>query len=271
MTGKPFWLGGALLLSLVVAVEALGPLMLPYAPEQPNFAEILEPPSAAHWMGTDDLGRDVLARVLAGGRTSLSVAVGSVAGALLGGAPLGLASGHLGGWLERIAMRCVDVLLTVPAILLALAITAVLGPSAAHAALAIGLVNLPVFARLAYAQARALRGRDYVAAARGFGCSEAAILWRCIAPNAVAPMLVQSTVLLASAMLTESYLSFLGLGAQPPTPSWGGMVHDGIGFLDRAEWLPWFPGLALFATVLGVNLLGDGLRDRLDPMTEPTP
>jgi peptide/nickel transport system permease protein len=271
MTGRPLRLVGAMLLALVVVALALGPLLLPFAAEQPDFAAVLAPPSTAHWMGTDDLGRDVLARVLAGGRVSLAVAVGSVVGALLGGAPLGLASGHFGGWLDRIAMRGVDALLAVPAILLALGITAALGGSAAHAAVAIGLVNLPVFARIAYAEARRLRVRDYVAAARGFGSGEAAILWRCILPNAATPILVQATVLLASAMLTESYLSFLGLGTQPPTPSWGGMVHDGIGLLDRARWLPWFPGLALFLTVLGVNLLGDGLRDRLDPATRPLP
>jgi peptide/nickel transport system permease protein len=268
MTGRPGPGGGAALLALVTAAVALGPLLVPYAPERPDFAEILATPSALHWMGTDDLGRDVLARVLAGGRVSLLVAAGGVAAALLAGAPLGLASGHLGGWLEHIAMRCVDALLAVPAILLALAITAVFGASAPHATLAIALVNLPVFARVAHAQARGLRGREYVAAARGFGCGEAAILWRCILPNAAGPMLVQATTLFASAMLTESYLSFLGLGAQPPTPSWGGMVHDGMAFLDRDEWLPCFPGAALFLAVLGANLLGDGLRDRLDPALE---
>lgn len=256
---------GAALLTVIALAVAAGPELLPWRPEQPDFDAILAPPSADHWLGTDDLGRDVLARVLAGGRVSLLVAFGSVVGALLGGAPLGLCCGYLGGWGSGVLMRCMDVLLALPGILLALGLTAVLGASAAHAAVAIGIVTLPVFARLAYVEARRLGGLDYVAAARSVGCTEAAILWRCLAPNALPPLLAQATVLLASSMLTESYLSFLGFSAQPPRPSWGSMVRDGMGFLDQAAWLPWWPGFALFLTVLSINLLGAGLRDRLDP------
>ena len=256
---------GLALVLLVLGVVALGPVLSPYDPDQPDFVATLAPPSATHPFGTDDLGRDVLARILRGGRVSLLVAVGGVGGAALLGAPLGLACGFLGGWLDRVAMRGVDVLLAFPGILLALGVTAALGASAATVALAVALVNLPVFARIARAQAVGLRRLDFVTAARAVGRTEAGILWRTVAPNALSPVLVQGTVLLAAAILTESYLSFLGLGVQPPTPSWGNMLRDATGFLDQAEWLAWFPGLALFTVVLGFNLLGDGLRDGLDP------
>lgn len=263
------WVGAGLC-AMVGLAAALGPVLPGEAAARPDFVSPLAPPSSVHWCGTDDLGRDVLARVLAAGRVSLLVALGSVGGAVLAGVPLGLACGYFGGWVDRIGMRLVDVLLAFPGMLLALGITAATGASAGHAALAIGVVNLPVFARLARTQARTLRGLDYVAAARAGGRSEAAILLRCIAPNAATPLLVQAGVGLAGAMLMESYLSFLGLGVQPPEPSWGGMLRDALGFLDEAEWLAWFPGLALFLAVLGINLLTDAVRDRLDPrMAQP--
>lgn len=256
---------GLALVVLAVAAAAGGPGLVPFDADRPDFAATLLPPAGAHPFGTDDLGRDVLARILGGGRVSLLVAVCGVGGAALLGAPLGLACGFLGGWTDRVAMRLVDILLAFPGILLALGITAALGASAATVALAVAVVNLPVFARIARAEAASLRHREFVIAARAVGRTEGAILFRTLAPNALSPLLVQGTVLLAAAMLTESYLSFLGLGVQPPTPSWGNMLRDALGFLDQAEWLAWFPGLALFAVVLGFNLLGDGLRDGLDP------
>jgi peptide/nickel transport system permease protein len=265
LLSEPRSAAGVVLVALVVVAILLGPELLPYAPDVPDFADPLAPPGAPHWLGTDDLGRDELARVLQGGRVSLLVGLASVGGALGIGAPLGLASGFFGGLFERVAMRCMDVLLAFPGILLALGIAAALGASARNAALAIALVNLPVFARLGYAQALSLRAREYVEGARAIGRSEATILWRHVMPNALPPLLVQASLTLAASIITESYLSFLGLGVQPPTPTWGNMLHDAIGFLDQAEWLAWFPGLAIFITVLGCNLLGDGLRDRLDP------
>jgi peptide/nickel transport system permease protein len=213
----------------------------------------------------------VLARIFVGGRVSLLVALGSVFGASALGAPIGLVCGMLGGWTDRVLMRCMDVLLAFPGILLALGVAAALGASATNAALAIAVVNLPVFARLARAQARIVTQMDYVAAARATGLGTAAILRRHVAPNAIAPVLVQATLLLASSILTESYLSFLGLGVQPPTPTWGNMLRDATGFLDQSVWLACFPGAAIFATVLGFNLLGDGLRDRLDPRDAQSP
>ncbi len=256
---------GLVLVLAIAAAVAAGPPLQPFAADHPDFMATLQPPSATHPFGTDDLGRDVLSRIMSGGRVSLLVALQGVGGAALLGAPLGLACGFLGGWTDRIAMRLVDVLLAFPGILLALGITAALGASAATVAVAVGVVNLPVFARIARSQAVVLRHLDFVVASRAAGRTEGAILLRTVAPNALSPVLVQGTVLIAAAILTESYLSFLGLGVQPPTPSWGNMLHDAVGFLDQAAWLAWFPGLALFAVVLGFNLLGDGLRDGLDP------
>ncbi|MDT7952620.1 MAG: ABC transporter permease [Acetobacteraceae bacterium] len=257
---------GAGLVVLVVLAALVGPGMSPYGPDSPDFVATLAAPSAQHWFGTDDLGRDVLARILSGARVSLFVGVGSVAAALLVGLPIGLVAGYAGGWTDAILMRCMDVLLAFPGILLALGITAALGTTLVVTVAAIALVNLPILARIARGQALALRQRDFVTAERALGFGPAAIMGRVILPNALSPILVQASVLLASSVITESYLSFLGLGVQPPTPSWGNMLHDAVGFLDQAVWLACFPGLAIFATVLGFNLLGDALRDRLNPL-----
>ena len=256
---------GVLIVTVVLLAAAFGPMLSTYAPENPDFLATLAPPSAMHWLGTDDLGRDILARILYGARVSLLVGLSSVSGALLLGLPIGLVAGYAGGWTDSVLMRCMDVLLAFPGILLALGITAALGASLANTILAIAVVNLPVLARVARGQALAVRGLDFVTAERALGFREATILWRCVLPNTLSPILVQSSVLLASSIITEAYLSFLGLGVQPPIPSWGNMLHDAVGFLDQAAWLAWFPGAAIFLTVLGFNLLGDGLRDRLDP------
>jgi len=256
---------GLLLVAGLLAMALAGPMLGSYTADAPDFLATLAPPSAAHLLGTDDLGRDVLARIVFGARVSLLVGLASVGGALLVGLPLGLVAGFVGGWTDSVLMRCMDVLLAFPGILLALAITAALGSSLPNTVLAIAVVNLPVLARVARGQALALRRLDYVSAERALGFGEWTILWRCILPNALSPLLVQASVLLASSIITEAYLSFLGLGVQPPTPSWGNMLHDAVGFLDQAPWLAWFPGVAIFGAVLGFNLLGDALRDRLDP------
>ena len=256
---------GALLVTVMLLAAAIGPLLSPYSPDDPDFADTLSAPSAQHWLGTDDLGRDTLSRILAGARVSLLVGVCSVVAALVVGAPIGLVAGYAGGWTNGVLMRCMDVLLAFPGILLALGITAALGASLGNTVIAIAAVNLPVLARVARGQALAIRTRDYVTAERALGFGAPTILLRCVLPNAASPLMVQASLLLASSIITEAYLSFLGLGVQPPTPSWGNMLHDAIGFLDQAVWLAWFPGLAIFATVLGVNLLGDALRDQLDP------
>ncbi|MXP64989.1 ABC transporter permease [Roseomonas sp. M0104] len=274
MTRAPLWRRllrdpraalGLLLVGLAVLGAVLAPLLPLPGPETPDFLATLAPPAGAHPLGTDDLGRDTLARILAGARVSLLVGVASVGAALLLGGAIGLVSGFLGGWVDTVLMRLMDVLLAFPGILLALGITAALGASLTNTVIAIAVVNLPVLARVARGQALALRGLDYVRAQQALGFGPLTILWRAVLPNALSPILVQASVLLAASIITESYLSFLGLGVQPPTPSWGNMLRDAIGFLDQAPWLAWFPGLAIFLTVLGFNLLGDGVRDRLDP------
>ena len=262
---EPRSLLGATLVVLVLLAALFGPLLSPFDPTVPDFLATLSAPSATHLLGTDDLGRDVLARILEGARVSLLVGLGSVGAALLVGAPLGLLAGYAGGWTDGVVMRCTDVLLAFPGILLALGITAAMGASLPVTVAAIALVNLPILLRVARGEALALRGRDFVQAERALGFGSATILLRAVGPNALSPILVQASVLLASSVITESYLSFLGLGVQPPTPSWGNMLHDAVGFLDQAVWLACFPGLAIFLTVLGFNLLGDALRDRLDP------
>ena len=265
LLSEPRSLLGVVLIALVGLAALFGPALSPYGPDTPDFVATLAAPSATHWLGTDDLGRDVLARILFGARISLLVGLGSVAAALLLGTPIGLLAGYAGGWTDGVLMRCMDVLLAFPGILLALGITAALGASLPVTIAAIALVNLPILARIARGQALALRTLDYITAERALGFGGATILRHTILPNALSPLLVQASVLLASSVITESYLSFLGLGVQPPTPSWGNMLHDAVGFLDQAVWLACFPGLAIFLTVLGFNLLGDGLRDRLDP------
>ena len=260
---------GLLLVLLPIAAASFGGALWHFGADQTNFTATLAPPSWTHPFGTDDLGRDVLARILAGAQVSLMVGVASVGAALLVGTPIGLAAGYLGGWVDAVLMRCMDVLLAFPGLLLALSLAAALGASLWNTVLAIAIVNLPILARVARAQALTLSRLDYVTAERALGFGEVSILLRCVLPNALTPIVVQASVLLASSIITESYLSFLGLGVQPPTPSWGNMLHDAMGFLDQAVWLAWFPGAAIFLTVLGFNLLGDGLRDCLDPHNQP--
>jgi peptide/nickel transport system permease protein len=254
---------GLVALAVVAAVGA--PLLAPFGPDTPDFVNTLSPPAPGHWLGTDELGRDVLSRIIYGAQVSLVVGVLSVAAAGLFGTALGLIAGYFGRWADAVIMRMMDVVFAFPSILLALAITAVLGPSLGNAVLAIAVVNLPVFARVARAQTLVVRELEFVEARRALGFGTADILWRTVCPNILAPVIVQGSLLFASAIITESYLSFLGLGAQPPTATWGNMLRNAIGFMELAPWLAVFPGAAIFLTVLGCNLLGDGLRDRFDP------
>ncbi len=254
---------GLVALASVAALSAS--LIAPYPPDLPDFVNILAPPSSGHWLGTDELGRDVLSRIIYGAQTSLFVGILSVAVAALAGTALGLVSGYFGRLVDALIMRIMDVVFAFPSILLALAITAVLGPSLNNAVLAIAVVNLPVFARIARAQTLVVRELEFVEAKRALGFGSGNILLRTIMPNILAPVIVQGSLLFASAIIIESYLSFLGLGAQPPTATWGNMLRNAIGFMELAPWLAVFPGAAIFLTVLGCNLLGDGLRDRFDP------
>jgi peptide/nickel transport system permease protein len=253
------------LVGLAAAAALLAPLIAPYGPDMPDFVNTLAPPSRLHWLGTDELGRDALSRIIYGAQTSLFVGALSVVVAAFAGTALGLVAGYFGRFIDAVIMRVMDVVFAFPSILLALAITAVLGPSLNNAVLAIAVVNLPVFARIARAQTLVVRELEFVEAKRALGFGTSNILFRTILPNILAPVIVQGSLLFASAIITESYLSFLGLGVQPPTATWGNMLRNAIGFMELAPWLAVFPGAAIFLTVLGCNLLGDGLRDRFDP------
>jgi peptide/nickel transport system permease protein len=256
---------GVILVAIAVTMAVAAPLIATHDPNIPDFVEILSPPSSRHLFGTDDLGRDAFSRIVYGAQASMFVGLLSVTAAFVLGTIAGLVAGFFGKWADIVIMRVMDVIFAFPSILLALAITAVLGPSLTNAVIAIAIVNLPVFARLARAQTLVVGELEYVEATRALGFGPPYILFRTILPNILAPVVVQGSLLFASAIITESYLSFLGLGAQPPTPTWGNMLRNAIGFLDLAPWLAWFPGFAIFVTVLGFNLLGDGLRDRMDP------
>jgi peptide/nickel transport system permease protein len=256
---------GAALVCGFLLVTAGAHLLAPYDPVATDFANVLAPPSWQHPFGTDDIGRDILSRVIHGSRISLYAGLLTVALALAVGLPLGLVAGFLGGRVDDLLMRAIEVILSFPTLVLALGITAVLGPKLTHALFAIAIVFVPHFARLIRGQVLSVKENDYVTAARALGASDARVMRLHILPNCLAPLLVQCSFSIAFAILVEAALSFLGLGTQPPTPSWGIMLSMGRGYLEQAPWLGAFPGLAIFLTVLGFNLLGDGLRDALDP------
>ncbi|MDR7538302.1 MAG: ABC transporter permease [Armatimonadota bacterium] len=256
---------GLVVLLGIGAAAALAPWISPYDPGTQVWEMALQPPSVSHWLGTDEFGRDVLSRILFGGRISLAVgflAVGMAAGI---GVPAGLVSGYAGGRVDVIVMRIMDVLLAFPAILLALAIVGALGPGVRNAILAVGIVVIPAFARVVRGATLVVRTQDYVEAARAVGAGAGRIVARHVFPNAMAPVIVQATLGVGTAILSSAGLSFLGLGAQPPTPDWGGMLSSGREFMLQAWWITTFPGMAIMLTVLGFNLVGDALRDMLDP------
>ena len=256
---------GAALVATFLGLTALAPLLAPYDPVATDFATVLAPPSWTHPFGTDDIGRDILSRVIHGSRVSLEAGLFTVAVALVVGLPLGLAAGFVGGRVDDFIMRAVEVILSFPTLVLALGITAILGPKLIHALFAIGVVFVPHFARLIRGQVLAVKENDFVAAATALGATDLRVVVLHVLPNCIAPLLVQSSFSISFAILTEAALSFLGLGTQPPTPSWGIMLSTARAYLEQAPWLGAFPGLAIFLTVLGFNLLGDGIRDALDP------
>ncbi|MDR7555660.1 MAG: ABC transporter permease [Armatimonadota bacterium] len=267
---RRFWRTRVAPLGLAIVLAAVGvavaaPWLAPHDVRAMHPEDSLQPPGPRYWFGTDEFGRDVFSRVLVGSRISLVVAFLSVLTALALGTTLGLAAGYYGGRWDVIAMRAMDVLFAFPAILLAIAIMAVLGVSVVNLVLAIGIVYTPQFARVARAAALTVRGLEFVDAARALGLHHLRILWRHVLPNVLPPVIVQVSLSLSLAILSESALSFLGLGTQPPTPSWGNMLSEGRQFLELAPWNAVFPGLAIMLVVLGFNLLGDGLRDLLDP------
>lgn len=256
---------GVLIVAAIVAIAILAPLIAPHDPESVSSDRILAAPNLQHPFGSDSLGRDVLTRVIYAFRVSLLVAIGSVGVAFAVGAPIGLTAGFRGGWVDGLLMRPLDILLALPALLLAVALIAIVGPGALIALLAISIIYLPIIARVVRSSVLVVRDQPYVDGARARGASELSIMLRHVLPNSLGPALVQATVLMGFAIQIEAALSFLGLGAQPPTPSLGIMLSDGRDVLTLAPWVEIFPGLALALVVLGFNLIGDGLRRRLDP------
>lgn len=255
---------GATLLTLVIVAALAASSLAPADPLQGALAESLRAPSSGHWLGTDAQGRDVLARVLHGARLSLAVGVVSQGIALMLGLALGLAAGYYGRWVDASVMRLADVTLAFPPLLLLVAIAAAVRPSLPVVLLVIGLVGWAGMARVARAQVLVVRGLDYVQAARALGGRDWRVLWHHVAPNVLGPVAVAATLGVGAAIMAEAALSFVGLGAQPPTPSWGAMVADGRDLLRTAPWVSVFPGLAIGLVVLAVNLVGDGLQDALD-------
>ena len=256
---------GAVLVSFFVVVALLAPVLPIPDPIATDWGAVRQAPSAEHWMGTDEIGRDVLSRMIWGAQASLLAGVVSVAIAVLIGVPFGLIAGYFGGVVDSVIARVTDALLATPFLILAIALAAFLGPSLTNAMIAIGLSAMPIFVRLTRGQVLAVRTEDYVEGARAIGLGHAAIIGRYILPNVVAPVLVQATLAVATAIIAEASLSFLGLGQQPPSPSWGSMLNTAKNFLTQAPWMAWWPGAAIFLVVLGFNLFGDGLRDALDP------
>ena len=252
-------------LLLIILMAVFDETVAPAGPNEIAVEDRLQPPSLQHPFGTDDLGRDILSRVVLGAGVSLRVGFLAVAFALVVGSLIGLLAGFYGGWVDDVLMRFMDILFAFPAVLLAIAVLAVRGPGSGNTALAIGIVYIPVFARVTRASVLGVREEVYVRASRSVGASDFRLLTRHVLPNAAPPIIVQTSISLAFAVLAEAALSFLGLGTQPPNPSWGLMLAEGRGFIDIAWWLAFFPGMAIFLTVLCFNLLGDGLRDVLDP------
>jgi peptide/nickel transport system permease protein len=256
---------GAVLVLLIVVMAAFAPWLSHYDPVQASFLTVRQPPSAAHWFGTDELGRDVFARLLYGARASLLAGVVSVCIAVVIGLPLGLLAGYFGKLVDGVISRVADALLSIPFLILAIALAAFLGPSLTNAMAAIGISAMPRFVRLTRGQALAVKAEEYVEGARAIGLGHARIIVRYILPNVLPPIIVQASLTIATAIIAEASLSFLGLGQLPPAPSWGSMLNTAKDFVSQAPWMSVFPGVAIFLAVLGFNLLGDGLRDALDP------
>ena len=263
--GRPAALAGAVVIALFVLIAVAAPLIAPYDPTATSWTAIRKAPSVAHWMGTDENGRDVLSRIIFGARASLLAGVISVLIAAGIGVPVGLLAGFMGGWVDGVVGRIVDAMLACPFLILAIALAAFLGPDLINAMIAIGVTAAPIFVRVARGATIDAATNEYVEAARALGNPPWRVAVRHVAPNIVPPVLVQATLAIATAIIAEASLSFLGLGQQPPAPSWGSMLNSAQRFLTQAPWLAIFPGAAIFLAVLAFNLVGDGLRDALDP------
>ena len=257
-------IGGAIVLFFVI-LAIFAPWIAPQDPLKSSFLAVRKAPSLLHWFGTDELGRDILSRLIYGARASLTAGMISVAIAMVIGVPLGLLAGYYGRFTDGLISRCTDAMLSVPFLILAIALASFLGPSLTNAMIAIGISAMPLFIRITRAQAITIKAEDYIEGARSIGLGDGAILFRYILPNALPPVIVQASLTIAMAIIAESSLSFLGLGQLPPAPSWGSMLNTAKNFMDQAPWMSIVPGCAIFLAVLGFNLLGDGLRDALDP------
>ena len=258
---------GFVVFVLIVLTALLAPWVAPASPIKTDFTAYLQPPGPRHLLGTDELGRDVFSRIIFGARASLEAGIISVGLGIAAGLPLGLAAGFYRGRLDDVLMRLTDAMLSFPQLILALAVAAVLGPGLGKAMIAIAVVLMPVFMRLMRAQVLTEREREYVDAARAMGAADRRIIWRHVLPNSLAPIVVQGSLNVAGAIITEATLSFLGLGTQPPTPSWGSMLNAAQQYLTQAPYLSFWPGVAIAITVFAVNVAGDGLREIWDPRT----
>ncbi|HET6801369.1 MAG TPA: ABC transporter permease [Casimicrobiaceae bacterium] len=256
---------GLVVIVAFVAVAVFAPWLAPYDPIATSFSTVRKAPSAAHWFGTDEIGRDVLSRVIFGARASLLAGVVSVLISLSVGVPTGLLAGYAGGKTDMLISRVTDALLACPFLILAIALAAFLGPSLTNAMIAIGISATPIFIRLTRGTTIAVKAEDFVLAARAIGNAPWRIAVRHVLPNIVPPLLVQATLAIAAAVIAEASLSFLGLGQQPPQPSWGSMLNTAKNYIDNAPWMAIWPGVSIFLLVLSFNIVGDGLRDALDP------
>lgn len=254
---------GIVIFFIILAIIA--PLIAPYSFKEQVLIERMQAPSSKHWFGTDDLGRDIFSRIVFGARISLWVGFFSVLGSVVFGTLLGIVSGYYGSWVDMIISRIFDIMLAFPSILLSIAVVSILGPSLQNALVAIAVVNVPNFGRLVRSKVLSVKQEEYIMAARAVGMKDSRILLHHILPNSVSPVIVQATLAIATAIIEAAALGFLGMGAQAPTPEWGRMLSDSKQYLVQAPWTLFFPGVAIMLTVLGFNLMGDGLRDALDP------
>jgi len=262
---RPATVIAAAVVGAFITIALFAANLAPFEPTATDFAAVRKPPSAAHLLGTDEVGRDVLSRLIWGARASLMAGVIPVSIAVSLSIPLGLLSGYAGGWVDSWMMRLNDAMLAVPFLIVAIALAAFLGPSLRNAMIAIGIASLPTFVRLARGTVLALKTEDFVEAARALGCSRPRIALRHVLPNMLPPLIIQSSIAVAAAIIAEASLAFLGLGQQPPAPSWGSMLNAAQRYLSQAPWMALYPGLTIFAIVMALNVLGDGLRDALDP------
>lgn len=258
-------IAGTVFIIALFIVAAFAPLIAPYSPFKTDFFRTLEGPSAEHWLGTDDLGRDVFSRLLYGARISITIGFISVAIGLIVGVPVGAVSGYYGGKIDMFVQRLVDIMMAFPGMLLAIIIVAVMGVGLVNAMIAVGIVSIPTYIRLVRGSVLSIKNREFVQAAKAIGVRESVIIFKHILPHCLAPIIVQSSLQIGVAILWAAGLGFLGLGAQAPTPEWGAMLSQGRGYIRTAHHVTTYPGIAIMLSVLGFNLLGDGLRDALDP------